>query len=417
MFDDNEPTGVAVVDLPPLPDGWTYRTLGDLLRPNGLSYGVVQPGSENPTGIPILRVKNIRRGRVLTDDVLRVSRDIEANYQRTRLKGGEVLLSLVGSVGEVAIAPAISEGWNVARAIAVIRVVDTLESSWIKLCLESELAQHFMHIWQTTTVQATLNLRDVRQIPIVLPPKRDREAITCVLGALDDKIAVNGQIVATSVALADGYYEKFSGSIDLGPVTFEVVASIRGGGTPSTGESNYWDGGIPWTTPSDVTALSAPYLFKTSRTITDSGLANCASQLYPAGSIFMTSRATIGAFAVSQMPAAVNQGFIVVVPPRDELRWWLFHEMRSRVDEMLNLANGSTFLELSRKNFKAMPVRVASPEILQQFDAKVAPLHQRAAQAAHESAVLAGLRDTLLPKLMSGEVRVRDAEKVVEDVT
>ena len=84
---------------------------------------------------------------------------------------------------------------------------------------------------------------------------------------------------------------------------------------------------------------------------------------------------------------------------------------------MLSLANGSTFLELSRKNFKSMQVRVASPDELKRFDAKVAPLHQRAAQATQESAALKEVRDTLLPKLMSGEVRVRDAEKVVEDVT
>jgi type I restriction enzyme S subunit len=117
------------------------------------------------------------------------------------------------------------------------------------------------------------------------------------------------------------------------------------------------------------------------------------------------------------LSAAVNQGFIVVVPPREELRWWLFHEMRSQVDEMLSLANGSTFPELSRKNFKAMPMRISSQEVLVRFDSKVAPLHQRAAEATQESAALSGLRDYLLPKLMSGEIRVRDAEKVVEDVT
>jgi len=151
--------------------------------------------------------------------------------------------------------------------------------------------------------------------------------------------------------------------------------------------------------------------------ITESGLANCASRLYPAGSIFMTSRATIGAFAVPQIPAAVNQGFIVVVPPMDQLRWWLFHEMQSRLDEMLSLANGSTFLELSRKNFKSIQVRVASLDELERFDAMVAPLHQRAAQASQESATLKVFRDTLLPKLMSGQIRIRDAEKIVEDVT
>ncbi|CAM5665539.1 Type I restriction modification DNA specificity domain-containing protein OS=Streptomyces fumanus OX=67302 GN=GCM10018772_10290 PE=3 SV=1 [Streptomyces fumanus] len=115
------------------------------------------------------------------------------------------------------------------------------------------------------------------------------------------------------------------------------------------------------------------------------------------------------------MPAAVNQGFIVVLPPSEELRWWLLHEMRSRVDEMISLANGSTFLELSRKNFKAMPIRLASDQGVAEFAQAVSPLHGRAAQAAAESRTLATLRDTLLPQLMSGKLRVRDAEKIVED--
>src|SRR5699024_10498670 len=178
---------------------------------------------------------------------------------------------------------------------------------------------------------------------------------------------------------------------------------------PKTSEEEYWGGDIAWTTPKDVTALRSPYLFNTARSITQFGLDNCASELYPAQSIFMTSRATIGAFSIPQIPAAVNQGFIVVIPITDNLRWWLFHEMRSRVDEMLSLANGSTFLELSRKNFKAMPVRIPEPDVLQRFHSRVNLLHENARNAASESRTLAALRDTLLPQLMSGKLRVKDA--------
>jgi type I restriction enzyme S subunit len=131
----------------------------------------------------------------------------------------------------------------------------------------------------------------------------------------------------------------------------------------------------------------------------------------------MTSRATIGAFALPQIPAAVNQGFIVVTHPNEDMRWWLFHEMRARVDEMHSLANGSTFLELSRKNFKAMLIRLPADETLQQFSSTVGPLHRRAAQASSENSTLNDLRDTLLPKLMSGQLRVKDAERIVEDAT
>jgi type I restriction enzyme S subunit len=111
----------------------------------------------------------------------------------------------------------------------------------------------------------------------------------------------------------------------------------------------------------------------------------------------------------------VNQGFIVVTTPDENLTMWLLHEMRDRIDEMVGLANGSTFLELSRKNFKAMSVRLPAPEVVRAFAAKAAPLHKRASAASAENSTLTALRDTLLPELMSGRLRVKDAEKVVEN--
>ncbi|MER6402087.1 restriction endonuclease subunit S [Streptomyces viridosporus] len=410
-----EPASIDSAGLPELPEGWSYAALEDLLEPNGISYGIVQPGNHDPAGIPIVRVKDLKAGKINRSDPLRVTSEVEEKYSRTRLRGGEVLISLVGSVGETAVVTSDLANWNVARAIGVLRVSDEVSPSWLRICLNDDIAQHYMQTRLNTTVQATLNLRDVKKIPIIMPPEPERQAIAAVAVALDNKIAVNESISTTTLELADTKYSHAIEGLGFGPETFGSAATVAGGGTPSTKIEEYWGGDIAWTTPTDVTTLSAPYLFDTSRTITSAGLENCASQLYPAQSIFMTSRATIGAFALPQTPAAVNQGFIVVLPPTEELRWWLLHEMRSRVDEMISLANGSTFLELSRKNFKAMSIRLADPQVVSQFAQEVSPLHGRAAQAAAESRTLAALRDALLPQLMSGKLRVRDAEKIVED--
>ena len=129
----------------------------------------------------------------------------------------------------------------------------------------------------------------------------------------------------------------------------------------------------------------------------------------------MTSRATNGAFALAGGPTAVNQGFIVVRPKDSQLDMWLFHEMQSRVSDYLAVANGATFLELSRGRFKTMPVRWAPEDVMRQFGAIARPLHERARAAMHESRSLATLRDTLLPELMSGRLTVKDAEHAVEE--
>lgn len=334
---------------------------------------------------------------------------------------GDTMVTTKGnSVGRTGYVPAGAPAFVYSPHLSYWRSLDRrrLSSSFLYYWSQSqEFAAQLQAMAHGTDMAPYLSLSDQYRLQITLPTIEVQDAIAQILRSLDDKIVVNARSADTGFNLADAIFASLVVGTEPGPNTFGSVASVFGGGTPRTSESNYWDGGTAWTTPSDVTALRAPYLFKTERTISESGLANCASQLYPAGSIFMTSRATIGAFAIPQLPAAVNQGFIVVVPPTPELRWWLFHEMRSRVDEMLSLANGSTFLELSRTNFKRMPVRLAAADVIAQFHEKVDPLHSKAAASEKESSTLRELRDTLLPRLMSGKIRVREAERVVEGAT
>lgn len=242
----------------------------------------------------------------------------------------------------------------------------------------------------------------------------EQQAIAEVLGTLDDKITANNQLAGTAERLAAAQYQRHIRHLPFSERTFGDTAKVSGGGTPSTSVPGFWNGDVLWATPTDVTGLQGPYLSSTSRRISEAGLNACASELYPAGAILMTSRATIGAFALAQEPMAVNQGFIVVQPNDPDLRFWFFHEMQSRVDEFVSLANGATFLELSRGNFKKFKVRLAETQAMKQFVALAEPLHAVAANALSENTKLAATRDTLLPRLMSGKHRVKDAEKVLE---
>src|SRR5207249_10258085 len=170
--------------------------------------------------ISIVRVNNIRNGRVDTADVLKVDPAIEAKFKRSRLAGGEVLLTLVGTLGEVAIAPEKLRGWNVARAVGVIPVRPDPGSSWVSICLRSSFVQHCIRMWATTTVQATFNLRDLAKLPIPIPPKKTRDAIAPVLGALDDKIELNRRMNATLEAMARALVQSWF--VDFDPVRAKI---------------------------------------------------------------------------------------------------------------------------------------------------------------------------------------------------
>src|SRR5574337_334070 len=184
---------------------WESVPLDSLIEPTrGISYGIVQPGTPVVDGVPIVRVSDVRDGRIAVSDPLRVAPAIEAAYSRTRLRGGELLLTLVGTVGEAAVVPESLAGWNTARAVAVIPVRKEIGSYWVQMALRAPLVREIIDSRLNTTVQATLNLRDVARLPIVLPPIREREAIAHILGTLDDKIELNRRMNETLEQMARG---------------------------------------------------------------------------------------------------------------------------------------------------------------------------------------------------------------------
>ena len=203
-------------DLPVLPQDWSYAPLDTCSQANSVTYGVVQPGSALETGKPLIRVNNFRDTRIDLSDVMFIAPEIEAKYSRTRLKGGEVLLTIVGSVGQVAVVPPHCAGFNVARAVAVIHPLPNIAPEWIALCLRSPLSQHLLGSRANTTVQTTINLKDLRALPIPLPPDAERRTIAEFVAALDDRITLLRDTNATLEAIAQALFKSWF--VDFDPV-------------------------------------------------------------------------------------------------------------------------------------------------------------------------------------------------------
>lgn len=203
-------------DLPALPMDWSYAPLDSCSQPNSVTYGVVQPGSALEAGKPLIRVNNFRDTRIDLSDVMYIAPEIEAKYSRTRLKGGEVLVTVVGSVGQVAVVPSRFAGFNVARAVAVIHPLPHIAPEWIALCLRSPLSQHLLGSRANTTVQTTINLKDLRALPIPLPPEDERCTIAEFVGALDDRITLLRETNATLEAIAQALFKSWF--VDFDPV-------------------------------------------------------------------------------------------------------------------------------------------------------------------------------------------------------
>lgn len=262
--------------------------------------------------------------------------------------------------------------------------------------------------------QPLLNHEILSSLELNIPEPRVQRSIGEVLGALDDKIAANWRVIDAGDSLVRVLYSS-TPKTPHGR-TFDDVADIGGGGTPSTKNPAYWDGGVDWATPTDVTGADGPWIARTTRTISEEGLRNCSSPLYPEGSILMTSRATIGAVVVARKPMAVNQGFIVLNAVEREMQWWLESQVRARTAEFETWANGATFLEISRGTFKKLAVLDCSPEDLDRFNRAAQAVRERQWASQTENDTLVRARDELLPLLMNGRITIKDAERVVGDV-
>jgi type I restriction enzyme S subunit len=197
--------------------------------------------------------------------------------------------------------------------------------------------------------------------------------------------------------------------------TIGDLAEVVGGSTPRTADPTYWDNGShAWATPKDLANLTAPALIRTARKVTDAGLSEIGSGLLPAGTVLLSSRAPIGYMAIAEIPVAVNQGFIAM-RPRQVSSLFLMLWAKSSLEKIISYANGSTFLEISKANFRPIKLVCPSPKLLASFDRLAEPLYRKIVGQVRQSETLIALRDVLLPKLVSGEFRVPVAERVLEE--
>jgi type I restriction enzyme S subunit len=193
-----------------MPQNWKTYKLGEIVdQDRGISYGVVQPGQNDPDGIPIVKVNNLTGRDFDRDRMHRVSPKIDQSYSRTRLQGGELLLSLVGTLGEIFEVPYSLIGVNVVRALAVLPILEEYSPRWVMYWLRSPYAQNQLQQIATTSVQATINLKELREIEIPFPEFKEREAIASILSSLDDKIELNLQMNKTLEEMAMTLYKHW----------------------------------------------------------------------------------------------------------------------------------------------------------------------------------------------------------------
>ena len=252
----------------------------------------------------------------------------------------------------------------------------------------------------------------------------DQRRIASILSSLDRKIELNNKINADLEEMAQAIFKnwfvdfepfkdgKFVDS-ELGMIPegwkvgrLDEIADVVGGSTPSKAKPEYYtQKGIAWLTPKDLSNHPAVYSSRGEIDITEEGYNSTSTKLMPKGTVLFTSRAPIGYISIAQNDICTNQGFKSVVPKKAGT-CFLYCFLKYVTPEIENKSTGSTFKEASGSLMKSLQVIMPEQKVFEDFETIVSPLFVRIESLEKENSRLSLLRDTLLPRLMSGELEV-----------
>ena len=276
----------------------------------------------------------------------------------------------------------------------------------------------------TSSSHQRIDLNLFLQLPINLPSISDQRKIAGILSALDAKIEnnnkINANLEAQAQALFKSWFVDFTPFKDqpfvdseLGPIPqgWKVgklgdIGEIVGGSTPSKSKPEYYTThGIAWLTPKDLSTSKAKFTSRGEIDITDEGYNSTSTKLMPRGSVLFSSRAPIGYLTIAKNEICTNQGFKSLVP-NGAGTGFIYYTLRHLTPQIENRATGSTFKEASATLMRSVETIVPPTSILNKFEELLRPILQFQEKKEEENQRLAALRDTLLPKLMSGEIKL-----------
>ena len=250
----------------------------------------------------------------------------------------------------------------------------------------------------------------IMNYPVNLPSLSQQKKIANILGSLDEKIELNRRMNETleqlGQALFRHYFVDNPAVKSWNDVKVGELVDIKGGGTPSTKNSSFWGGDIVWSSPRDLANQRCHFLMRTDKTITKQGLVKISSGIRPAGTLLLSSRAPIGYIAFAGVDMAINQGYIAFLPKAKLSNYFMYFWLKNNIQKIKDSANGSTFLEISKTAFRNIYIKQPNQLLHNKFQYEAMIILDKIRDNEAEICNLTSLRDSLLPKLISGKIEI-----------
>jgi type I restriction enzyme, S subunit len=421
-------------------DNWRELPLSSLAD---LSGGFAfKSGDYAPEGRFILRTLNIRDDcSISRDDAVYLPKELCPQYARFELQSDDTLFVMVGAtLGKIGFVrskdlPALlNQNISAKRCVADPRFVHYAFRHAVKASLG----------WASGSARDFVRRDDYRNLRLRVPALAEQRAIANILGILEDKIELNRRMNETLEAIARALFKSWF--VDFDPVcakaegrdpglpkdiadlfparlidsdlgeipegwqvgSFAGEVEIIGGGTPTTSVDRYWNGDIPWFSVVDAPAASDVWVVDTEKKITLEGVKNSSARILQTGTTIISARGTVGRIALVGVPMAMNQSCYGLRSKAGRKGIFGYFVTRNLVSVIQQRAHGSVFDTITRDTLERVTVVAPPSQLVDAFESRVSAALERIRACALESRTLAAIRDALLPKLISGELRVKD---------
>ncbi|WP_336240834.1 restriction endonuclease subunit S [Citrobacter werkmanii] len=418
-----------------------------------------------------LSAKNVTKSGFQFQETAFINEIKDSQLRAGKLSYGDIILTTRGTVGNVAYYDSSNPYKNIRinSGMIIIRADEKLwNPKFLYFILTSGFLQEQIINLISGSAVPQLPARDIKKFILPVIGRNIQDKIANIISAFSDKISINidtnqtleqmsqtlfkswfvdfdpvidnaldaGNPIPEALQSRAELRQKVRNSVDFKPLPVDIRALfpaefeetelgwvpkgwkistagdelvVKGGSTPSTSNADFWENGtIHWTSPKDLTGNDSKVLLDTSKKITELGLKKISSGLLPTDTVLMSSRAPIGYLALAKTPMSINQGYIAIPSSKNLSPEYIIYWLENIMDDIKGMAGGTTFAEISKGAFKTISLVIPSKNIVDEFTRLAHQHFGKVVSNTEQINALTNLRDTLLPKLISGELSLED---------
>jgi type I restriction enzyme S subunit len=398
-----------------IPNTWELIEAGKYCEK--VTDGTHDSPKQSTEGYPLITSRHIKGSKIDFDNAYLISKeDYDHINKRSYVSQWDVIISMIGEYCGFTYLEENSEINYAIKNVGLFKTGDELKSKWLYYFFQSKYTNHLLNTYRSGTSQPYLALGVLREFPILIPQNHDeQESIVSILDSLRKKIELLQAQNKTLESMAQTIFKEWFGKYQIGddlPEGWRVeklgdILETYLGGTPSKSKNEYWDdGSIPWINSGEVNNFR---ITRGTTLITKLGLEKSATKLLPKGTVVIAiTGATLGQYSILEIESCFNQSVVGIVGNNKIKSSFIYFWIANNIHAIIRNATGGAQQHINKENVNSFEMILPSDKLLNKFQSIVEPMMEKISNNEFETQSLRKTRDTLLPKLMSGQVRVNN---------